>query len=258
VIKQLVFNIGYGFMNVAQQVGGISIMMVRILSRLFPPQLDLPELKRSLYKMGVQSLPIVIVTSILTGAIGVIQAAYIVKRYNAYSMVGAGAGFVVVRELGPILISLMFSGRVGSNNTAELGTMVVTEQIDALRALAIDPVKYLLLPRSLAMVFCMLVLVMYGDFCALASGALMSKLMLGVDFRLYYQGLTEWVRLWDFATGVIKSVFFGAVIAMSSCYYGISVTGGAPGVGRAVNAAVVASAAGIFVLDFFVTNALGD
>lgn len=258
MIGRLLFTIGEAFLMISSQLGGVTIMALQILRRLFPPQIDFRELKRSFYKMGVQSLPIVLVTSLLTGAIGVIQAAYIVKRYNAYGMVGAGAGFVVVRELGPILIALMFSGRVGSNNTAELGTMVVTEQIDALRALAIDPVRYLLLPRSLAMVMCMLILVIYGDFTALAGGAVTAKFMLGVDFRLYFNGLTEWVRLWDFATGVIKAGFYGAVIALTSCYYGISVSGGAPGVGRAVNAAVVASATGIFVLDFFVTNALGD
>lgn len=258
MIGRLLFAIGHTFLSVAQQVGGVAIMLFRIVIRLIPPRIDLPEFKRSLYKMGVQSLPIIIVTSLLTGAIGVIQAAYIVKRYNAYGMVGAGAGFVVVRELGPVLIALMFSGRVGSNNTAELGTMVVTEQIDALRALAIDPVRYLLVPRVIAMVFCMLVLVLYGDFTALVGGAITAKFMLGVDFRLYMNGLTDWVRLWDFATGVIKAGFFGTVIALTSCYYGISVSGGAPGVGRAVNAAVVASATGIFVLDFFVTNALGD
>ncbi len=258
MIGRLLFNLGSSFMNIAGQVGGVAIMMVRILIRLIPPKIDMRELFRSLYKMGNQSLPIILVTSLLTGAIGVIQAAYIVKRYNAYGMVGAGAGFVVVRELGPVLIALMFSGRVGSNNTAELGTMVVTEQIDALRALAIDPVRYLLLPRVLAMIFCMLVLVLYGDFTALLGGAVTAKFMLGVDMRLYYNGLTDWVHFWDFATGVIKAGFFGTVIAMTSCYYGIAVTGGAPGVGRAVNSAVVASASGIFVLDFFLTNVLGD
>jgi phospholipid/cholesterol/gamma-HCH transport system permease protein len=257
VIGRLLFNIGDGFLNIAQQVGGVAIMMARIIARLIPPRIDWPELKRSLLKMGVQSLPIIVVTAILTGAIGVIQAAYLVKRYNAYSMVGAGAGFIVVRELGPVLIALMFSGRVGSNNTAELGTMVVTEQIDALRALAIDPVRYLLVPRVLAMVFCMLVLVLYGDFASLVGGAVTAKYLLGVEYRLYYDGMVEWVRLWDFVVGVIKAGVFGAVIAMTSCYYGMAVTGGAPGVGRAVNAAVVASATGIFVLDYFVTNALG-
>ncbi len=257
-MKRFLFNIGDAFLTVAQQVGGVAIMLAYIVARLIPPKIDIPEFKRSMYKMGVQSLPIVIVTSLLTGAIGVIQAAYIVKRYNAYGMVGAGAGFVVVRELGPILIALMFSGRVGSNNTAELGTMVVTEQIDALRTLSIDPVRYLLVPRTIAMIICMLLLVVYGDFTALLGGAVTAKLMLGVDFRLFLNGLVEWVHLWDFFTGVIKAGFFGAVIALTSCYYGISVTGGAPGVGRAVNSAVVASAAGIFVLDFFVTSALGD
>jgi phospholipid/cholesterol/gamma-HCH transport system permease protein len=254
---RLLYSLGAGFLEVSRQVGGITIMMLRVLSRLIPPRIDLPELMRSLFKMGVQSLPIVLVTSLLTGAIGVIQAAYLVKRYNAYGMVGAGAGFVVVRELGPVLIALMFSGRVGSNNTAELGTMVVTEQIDALRALAIDPVRYLLVPRVLAMIFCMFILVFYGDFTAIVGGAFTAKLMLGVDYRVFLNGMIEWVELWDFWTGVIKAVFFGAIIAMTSCYYGIAVKGGAPGVGRAVNAAVVASAAGIFIFDFFVTGMLG-
>jgi hypothetical protein len=103
VIRRLLFTLGEIFLDVAQQVGGVAIMLVRIISRLIPPKIDFPEFKRSLYKMGVQSLPIVIVTSLLTGAIGVIQAAYLVKRYNAYNMVGAGAGFGVVRELGPVL-----------------------------------------------------------------------------------------------------------------------------------------------------------
>jgi phospholipid/cholesterol/gamma-HCH transport system permease protein len=258
VIGRLLFSVGETFLTVAQQLGGVAIMLARIISRLIPPRIDWPELKRSLLKMGVQSLPIIVVTAILVGAIGVIQAAYLVKRYNAYSMVGAGAGFIVIRELGPVLIALMFSGRVGSNNTAELGTMVVTEQIDALRALAIDPVRYLLVPRVLAMIFCMLVLVLYGDFAALIGGAVTAKFLLGVEYRLYYDGIVEWVRLWDFTVGVIKAGFFGTVIAMTSCYYGMAVTGGAPGVGRAVNAAVVASATGIFVLDYFVTYALGD
>jgi phospholipid/cholesterol/gamma-HCH transport system permease protein len=257
VIGRLLFSVGAGFMSVAEQIGGSGIMLARIVRRLIPPSIDYPEFKRALLKMGVQSLTIIVVTSLLTGAIGVIQAAYLVQRFNAYGLVGAGAGFVVVRELGPILIALMFSGRVGSNNTAEIGTMVVTEQIDALRVLSIDPVRYLLVPRSLAMILCLLLLVLYGDLTAIGGGALTAYLMLGVDFRLFMDGMVEWVTLWDFATGVIKAGFFGAIIATASCYYGISVSGGAPGVGRAVNASVVASATGIFVADFVVTSLLG-
>ncbi len=257
MIRNLLAAVGDGFMSVAGQVGGSAIMLARILSRLVPPSIDYPEFKRALLKMGYESLIIIVITSLLTGAIGVIQAAYLVQRFNAYGLVGAGAGFVVVRELGPILIALMFSGRVGSNNTAELGTMVVTEQIDALRALSIDPVRYLLVPRSLGMVLCLLLLVLYGDLTAIAGGALTARLMLGVDFRLFMDGMVQWVTLWDFMTGVIKAGFFGAIVATSSCYFGISVTGGAPGVGRAVNASVVASATGIFVADFVLTSVLG-
>ena len=258
VATRLLAGLGAGVLRVCDDLGGMVVLLLRVLWALVPPRLDRRELWRNLYKMGVESVPIVALTALFCGGIMVIQASIFVQRFNAYSMVGWGAGYSIFREVGPILIGLMFSGRVGSNNTAELGTMVVTEQIDALRALAIDPVRYLLVPRVLAMIFCMLVLVLYGDFAALIGGAVTAKFLLGVEYRLYYDGIVEWVRLWDFTVGVIKAGFFGTVIAMTSCYYGMAVTGGAPGVGRAVNAAVVASATGIFVLDYFVTYALGD
>jgi phospholipid/cholesterol/gamma-HCH transport system permease protein len=171
-------------------------------------------------------------------------------------MVGWGTGFSVLREVGPILIGLMFSGRVGSHNTAELGTMTVTEQIDGLRALAIDPVRFLLVPRVLAMIVMAFLLCVIGDVVAIAAGAFFARVLIGVSPATFWASFVNDVKLWDLMHGLIKEAAFGLVIALTSCHFGITVTGGAVGVGRAVNAAVVAAAVGIMVLDYFLTHLL--
>jgi phospholipid/cholesterol/gamma-HCH transport system permease protein len=198
----------------------------------------------------------VAITALFTGAIMVIQAGVLIKRFGAEGLLGWGAGFATLREVGPILIALMFSGRVGANNTAELGTMVVTEQIDALSTLAIDPLSYLILPRMIAMVSMLFVLTVFGDVLALLGAAYTGQGLLGVSVATFWNGLLEAIRLWDLMTGLIKSICYGFIIALSSCHFGLTVRGGAPGVGRAVNAAVVASAAGVFVVDYFSTYIL--
>ncbi len=210
----------------------------------------------NLHKMGVRSLPIVGVTALFTGAIMVIQAGVIIRRYGAEGLLGWGAGFATLREVGPILIALMFSGRVGANNTAELATMTVTEQMDALSTLAIDPLSYLILPRVVAMVSMLFVLTIFGDVLALFGAAYTGQALLGVSVDTFWNGLFDALRVWDLATGLIKSLFFGLIIALSSCYFGLSVQGGAQGVGRAVNASVVASATGVFITDYFSTYIL--
>lgn len=250
-------RIGAAALAIATELGGLAVLFGRLVARLFPPRIDRYELVKNLHKMGVRSVGIVIVTAIFTGAIMVIQAAPLVTRFNAKEIVGWGAGFATLREVGPLLIALMFSGRVGANNTAELGTMVVTDQIDALRALAIDPLSYLVLPRVVAMVLMLFVLTIIGDAVAIGGAIGAARLLLDVDQRSFVNSLTVLLEPWDLATGLIKSVGFGATIALTSCHFGLTVQGGAPGVGRAVNAAVVAAASGIFILDYFSSFLLG-
>jgi phospholipid/cholesterol/gamma-HCH transport system permease protein len=161
-----------------------------------------------------------------------------------------------MREVGPILIALMFSGRVGANNTAELGTMTVTEQLDGLRALAIDPIRYLIAPRMLAMMIALFVLTIIGDLIALGGGSLFAMILLDIEFSTLYFNFAEALTPLDFLHGIIKAGFFGLAIAVTSCYFGITVRGGAVGVGRAVNAAVVAAAVSVLLLDFFLTYLL--
>lgn len=236
----------------------MGVLLGRITVRLFPPRIDGLELRRNLYKMSVKSLPIVVVTALFTGAIMVIQAAPIVKRLGAEGLLGWGAGFGTLREIAPLLTALMISGRVGANNTAELGTMVVTEQIDALRVLAIDPISFLILPRFISITVTLFMMTLYADALALLGAAYTGKGLLRVEPITFYNGVTSGLLgLGDVLNGLTKSVVFGLVIALASCHFGLTTKGGAPGVGRAVNATVVASAAGIFVLDYFVSFLLG-
>ena len=248
--------IGAHFLEWSAQIGGMCVLMAQIFVRLNPLKLDGPETWRNMYRIGVKSFPIILVTAMLTGAIMVIQSGTYIQEYGAYGLLGWGAGYSVLREVGPILIGLMFSGRVGANNTAELGTMRVTDQIDALRALAIDPINYLVVPRFYSMILMMFLLVVVGDFTALLGGAVTGQYLLGVDMELFAWSIITYIKLEDLFTGLIKSVAFGFAIAVISCHFGLKTSGGAVGVGRAVNASVVGSAIAIFVIDFIFTYAL--
>lgn len=249
-------QLGRGALDITMQIGGIGYLFARVLRALVPPSMDGRELVRNLYRMGVRSLPIIALTAFFTGAILVIQSGIFVRRFGAQGLLGWGTGYATLREIGPILIALMFSGRVGSNNTAELGTMTVTEQIDGLRALAIDPVRYLIVPRVLSMMVMLFVLTLIGDVVAVLGGALLGKLVVGVDTSVFWHSFFDNLRPMDLWHGLFKSALFGLIISLTSCHFGITVRGGAVGVGRAVNAAVVAAAVGILVLDFILTFVL--
>jgi phospholipid/cholesterol/gamma-HCH transport system permease protein len=250
---RLLTNIGERTMSIARDVGGIVLLTATVARALVPPRIDGRELMKNFYKMGNQSVPIVVLTAFFAGGLMVIQSAPAVERLQADAIAGWAAGYAVLREIGPILIALMFSGRVGSNNTAELATMTVTEQLDGLRALAIDPVRYLVVPRVVAMLVMLVALTAIGDLIALTGTAIVAHYLLGIEWSTMYYSFTDNLAPYDFLHGIYKSIAFGVAIALSSCYFGVSVRGGAVGVGRAVNAAVVAAAVSIMLLDFLLT-----
>jgi phospholipid/cholesterol/gamma-HCH transport system permease protein len=253
-----VARVGSAFLRAMSSVGAMGVLLGRIVQRMLRLNFDYEELIRNLYRMGVRSMPIVVVTALFTGGIMVIQAAPVVQRYGVHQLLGWGAGFGTLREIGPLLVALMISGRVGANNTAELGTMVVTEQVDALRALAIDPVSFLLVPRFIGIVVTLFLSTIFAVGLALFGAAYVGWALLGVTPVAFYHGLTGGLLgVGDLLHGLVKSVVFGIIIALSSCQFGIATTGGAPGVGRSVNATVVVSAMGIFVLDYVVSFAYG-
>nr|HEX4319111.1 ABC transporter permease [Kofleriaceae bacterium] len=255
--RRVAEHVGGGALAVARETGGIVVLAGQVLRALVPPKIDRRELVKALYKMGNRSVAIVVLTAFFAGGLMTLQTGPFVKRLGATSIAGWGAGYAVLREIGPILIALMFSGRVGANNTAELATMTVTEQLDGLRALSIDPVRFLIVPRVIAMIVTLVALTAIGDLIALQGASVVGHAMLDIEWSTMFHSFADNLKPYDFLHGIYKSMAFGVAIAISSCYFGVTVRGGAVGVGRAVNNAVVASAVSIMLLDFFITYLTG-
>lgn len=249
-------SLGQRVLSMLHDLGGLGRLLYFMMHGIVTGQFDRVEFWRSMYRVGVKSFVVVSMTAAMVGGIAAIQAVQLVEQFGATSMVGGGVGVTTLREIGPILIGLMFSGRVGANNTAELGTMAVTDQIDALRALAINPINYLLGPRFVAIVFMMFCLTAIGDLISISAAAGTIYLLIDLDPRLFYGSFIDMLEFWDFGSGMAKAFVFGIAIALVSNYYGINTSGGAVGVGRAVNSAVVASAMSIFVFDYILTALL--
>jgi phospholipid/cholesterol/gamma-HCH transport system permease protein len=235
------------------QVGAMGLTFWRIMVVLIPPRFDRNQMVQNLYRIGVKSLPIVAITAVFAGAIMVVQTMAYVRATGASGLVPITAVIAVFAEIGPLLIGLMFSGRVGANTTADLGTMVITEQMDALRALAIDPVRYFVAPRYVAMVVMLVLLTAIGDVFAVLGGAVTAELLLDIDRMEFLRVIPDGALLDDFIVGLIKGGTFGAIISVVSCTYGLRVGSGTKEVGRAVNQSVVVTALGIFASDYLIT-----
>jgi len=241
-------------LQVATDAGGMALVLSRTARRLVPLRVDLAELFRATKAYGEDSLAIVAATAAFTGMIMVVQAATYVRQLGVFNLIGWFTGFSTFREIGPMLIGLMFSGRVGANNTSELATMRVTEQLDALRVLAIDVYEALVLPRTLAMIVAMAALAVIGDLVAILAGALCARLMLDVEYRFFFQTLVDRLGPGDFLIGIEKALAYGLVVAVVSTHFGLNARGGSAGVGRAVNAQVVGCAVSLFLVDYLMTS----
>lgn len=249
----LLAPLGHFLLDACTAVGAMVVLQWQILRAFLPPRFDYDETLRQFYKVGVRSVTVVVSTSVFVGAIMVISTGNFVEHTGATAIVGWGAGTAVLAEVGPVLIGLMFSGRVGANNTAELGTMTITEQVDALRLLGIDPVRYLVVPRFISMIVMLVLLTCIGDLFALFGGSIAASLLLHMDMRVFWQSIQESHLQDEFLMGLMKGFAFGGGIAIVSCHWGLRIEGGAVGVGRAVNNAVVTSAIAIFVVNFIVS-----
>jgi phospholipid/cholesterol/gamma-HCH transport system permease protein len=209
------------------------------------------QLMPSFYEVGVKSLPVIAITGTFIGMVLAVQTYYQFRTLGLESRLGAVINMTLVRELGPVLAATMLAGRVGGSMAAQLGTMRVTEQIDALSSMGISPIQHLVVPRFLACLFLIPTLTILGDFMGVMGGYLYSVNGFGIDRHFYWYNSAEFVSNWDFFSGVIKSFFFGGTIAMISCYRGFNCTAGAEGVGHAATAAFVHSFVLILVEDFF-------
>jgi phospholipid/cholesterol/gamma-HCH transport system permease protein len=206
--------------------------------------------------MGVNSLPLILVTSIFTGGVASVQAAYMFSDYVPMRYLGTAVGKSVIMELGPVLTALVVAGRVGASIAAELGTMKVTEQIDALETLALDPVKYLVTPRFVSGIIMLPVLTVFSDFIAILGGLLVSVVFLNVSSYTFLNGLKLFFHMRDLWAGLLKAFAFGGIISLVGCYQGFKTEGGAEGVGRSTTRAVVLASVMILITDYILASFL--
>jgi phospholipid/cholesterol/gamma-HCH transport system permease protein len=206
--------------------------------------------------IGFGSLPIVVLTGLFTGAVLALNSANTLQRFGSLSLIGQLVAVGMVTELGPVLTGLMVAGRNASGMASELGSMKVTEQIDAMRALGTDPMKKLVTPRMISTVFMLFFLTIISDLLGLIGGAIVSTFIFGMDAHQYWSSGWQSLLFQDVFTGLTKPLLFGFIIATVGCYYGMSARGGTQGVGRATTQAVVASSVLILLVDFFATKFL--
>ena len=230
-------------------VGDLSIFAMRMFSWLIWRLPRGETLLPNFYQVGVLSLPVIALTGTFIGMVLAVQSYFTFRDLGLETRLGAVINMTLVRELGPVLAATMLAGRVGCAMAAELGTMRVTEQIDALESMGADPIHYLVVPRFLACIFLIPTLTIMADFMGVVGGYLYSIYILNIDEHHYWKNSESFVQLFDLFSGIFKSIFFGGAIAVVSCYRGFHCTPGAEGVGRAATAAFVWSFVLILVID---------
>ncbi len=208
---------------------------------------------RHMVMVGFNSIPIISFICGLVGAITAMQSAYQLGKFGALRYVPPLVGVGMTRELGPLIAAVIMAGRSGSAFTAEIGTMVVSEEVDALESMALNPMKVLSAPKVIAMLFMQPCLTMIADLVGMVGGLIIAIYSLGMSFNQYYTNTVDFLIMKDILTGLVKSVAFGLIIAVVGCYYGFSVYGGAEGVGRATTSSVVTSIFLIIVADLVFT-----
>ena len=214
------------------------------------------EIVKQMSLVGVGSLPLVILVAMFTGAVTAVQAAYQLEGMVPLRYVGSVVQKSVLIELGPVLTALVCGGRVGAAIAAELGTMRVTEQIDALETMAIPPIRYLILPRFIATTVMLPVITVFADFVAVAGGFVVASTVFDQSGHTYFEAVRNTFEAKDLFSGLAKAAVFGAVIGLMGSFHGFHAEGGAEGVGKATTQAVVASCVLVLVLDYVLANLL--
>ncbi len=249
-------SIGRFWLVVFEEVGRFFTLLGKTILWTFRSPFGWQELIKQMVKVGVDSVPVVFLTSMFTGMVLALQTFTGFQRFHAEGYVGSVVALSMLRELGPVLTALMVSGRAGSAMAAEIGTMKVTEQVDALQALATDPVQYLVVPRVLAGVIMLPFLVIMGDAIGIYGGYLIAVNLLGSNPVIYVNNTFQFLKLDDFYSGLIKAAVFGLLISVIGCQKGLYTTGGAEGVGRSTTQAVVYASLSVLLADFFLTKIL--
>ena len=248
--------IGRAVLALLAEIGRVTLFLKDGLAQGLTPTFYVRQILEQMWRIGYNSLPVVGLTAFFTGGALALQIYLGSSRFNAESLVASIVALGITRELGPVLAGLMVAGRVGASIAAELGTMRVTEQIDALVTLSTNPFKYLVGPRLIAAVVTLPILVAIGDTIGIMGGYIVGARSLGFNSYAYIKNTTDFLEVDDVTSGLIKAAVFGFIIAVMGCYHGFNSKGGAQGVGRATTNAVVSAAILILAANFALTNLL--
>ncbi|MEO6910248.1 MAG: ABC transporter permease [Edaphobacter sp.] len=233
-----------------------SLLSWRAVTNIFSSPRYWPDIFTQMDSIGFGSLPIIVLTGFFTGCVLALQSATSLQLFGAVSMTGNLVALSMVKELGPVLSGLMMSGRNASGMASEIGSMKVTEQIDAMRALGTDPIRKLVTPRLYATIFMLFFLTIIADAVGIAGGAIVSVGLLGLNASSYFHNSYRALVYGDIVQGLTKPIFSGFIIATVGCYFGMKTKGGTQGVGRSTTQAVVVSSVFIIIVDFIVSRAM--
>jgi phospholipid/cholesterol/gamma-HCH transport system permease protein len=234
----------------------VSILIWRSFASLFSRPRYFSETVEQMDLIGVGSLPIVLLTGFFTGGVLVLQVFPTVQYYSIQNEAGNMVATSLIRELGPVLTALMVSGRIGAAISAELGSMSVSQQIDAMRALGTDPVRRLVVPRIIALIFMLPLLTVAADILGLIGGGVVASSMFNQDPQVFASSVRVGLSTSDLVSGLIKPLFFGLIIGAVACHKGLTTTGGTVGVGRSTTNAVVIGSIWVIIFDFFISKAM--
>lgn len=248
--------LGGAAMEFIAETGAAGILFWRGVAALKALPRSMPLVFDQMRRIGVESLPLVIITSIFTGAVTAVQAAYQLRDFVPEAYIGTAIYKSVVIELGPVLTALVVGGRVSASIAAELGTMRVTEQVDALEAMALDPIRYLAMPRVVAALIMLPALTVFADALAIGGGFAISNASLGVTPSTFLNGVRMFFFEGDVFGGLIKAFVFGGIMSLMGCHAGLRAQGGAVGVGQAATRAVVTSCVLVLVSDYVLATLL--
>jgi len=249
-------KLGGHSLDLLQKIGGAFSLFLQAFKWTFTRPIYFRNIIQQMEAIGVQSIPVVLITSLSTGLVLALQSHTGFKRFHAENLVGTVVALSLTRELGPVLTGLIVAGRAGAAMAAELGTMRVTEQIDALSTLAVNPVKFLIIPRLIAGLIMLPVLTIFADMIGIIGGYFISVQYLEANPVIYVRRTTEFLEGTDIYGGLLKACVFGILISIVCSYKGFNTEGGAVGVGKATTGAVVISMILILVTDYFLTTLL--
>lgn len=240
----------------ATDIGKFTIFCGESFKGMFTKPFYTKIVFEQMFKIGYLSLPVIGLTAIFTGAVLALQSYNGFSRFNAESSIATVVVLSITRELGPVLGGLMFAARVGSSIAAEIGAMCVTEQINALKTLSVNPMRYVVVPRIMAGILCLPILVTIADIIGVMGGYIVSVHHLGFSSGVYIKNTVNFLEFSDFMSGIIKAFVFGFIVTAISCFNGYNASGGAEGVGRVTINSVVSSAIAIFFLNYIITSLL--